>query len=82
MDFFYDYKLHKTNNGYEVILFMRPNSTLEEFAEEFGLTKRSEEDINRIAVGYVKRSSNIISKLTLMGASDISENKLFKKIDE
>lgn len=55
MDFFYDYKLHKTNNGYEVILFMRPNSTLEEFAEEFGLTKRSEEDINRIAVGYVKK---------------------------
>lgn len=52
---FYKYNLQKNVDGYVVILYIKPHSALEEFAEEFGLTTKTEEDINRVAVSFVKK---------------------------
>lgn len=53
--YFHKHELNPKGNAYEVILYIKPQHSLEEFAEEFGFTKRSEEDINHVAIGYVKR---------------------------
>lgn len=52
--FFHRHEVQQKGDGYEVILYIIPHPSLEEFAEEFGFTKRAEENINRVAIGYVK----------------------------
>nr|WP_309099191.1 DUF5667 domain-containing protein [Fredinandcohnia onubensis] len=48
-------EVEEIDDGYEVILHINPNPALEEFADEFGFTKKAEEDINRVAASYVKK---------------------------
>jgi len=55
MLYFHKHEVNQKGNGFEVILHITPHPTLEEFAEEFGLTKKAEEDLNRIAIGYVNK---------------------------
>lgn len=37
-------EVEEKNGGYEVILHIKPNHTLEEFTEEFGFSKRAVDD--------------------------------------
>ncbi|QHS21499.1 hypothetical protein GWK91_00345 [Virgibacillus sp. MSP4-1] len=53
--YFYSYELKTEENGYEVILYIRPQHSLVEFANEFGITENTEKDLNRLAISYVKR---------------------------
>ncbi|WP_010098046.1 hypothetical protein [Ornithinibacillus scapharcae] len=53
--YFHRHLLKPEGGAYEVILIMKPYLALEEFADEFGFTEKAEEDINRVAVGYVKK---------------------------
>ncbi|MFD2045482.1 DUF5667 domain-containing protein [Ornithinibacillus salinisoli] len=53
--YFHRHELNPIGDAYEVVLYLEPHHSLEEFAEEFGLSIKAEEDINRVAIGYVKR---------------------------
>ncbi|GAA0489877.1 hypothetical protein GCM10008986_14730 [Salinibacillus aidingensis] len=53
--YFYSYELKPEENGYEVILYIKPQHSLVEFANEFGITENTEKDLNRLAISYVKR---------------------------
>lgn len=53
--YIHDYEITKVDDSYEITIFI-DNPVLEEFAEEFGgLTRNTESDVNRLAVGFVKR---------------------------
>jgi hypothetical protein len=74
--FFDDYKIKKTADGVEVVLYLNSHGPLVEFAEEFNtVTNDTEKDINRIAMNFVKKNFPGIKVKTIkvmMGGALIS----------
>ena len=62
---FHRHEINHQLHGYEVILYMSPHTPLVEFAEEFGLTKDAENDINRVATSYVKKKFPTLNVKTI-----------------